>query len=567
MTKTADGNKLPAGTVAKFDLYKKVEGTDGKKLIGHYMTDDNDQIIVDGLDAGDYYFIETVAPSGYVLNETHREFTVTVDDTGKAIVEQGEGFGENFTVNNTTSSTPKPEKSVKEEGEDEFMDNLVLSAFTKTFSYKVEVPIEKVDGWETFKLTDQVDEHLTVSNSKIEMLTEDGVVADIFVENSEVTEGYSTVASFEIDENNLLTFTFTGMDQVTAWVGKTIVLTFDAQIEDVEAYLAAHPEGVVGNTAEVDVGNGPKESNEVIVAQPTNPLKTIDSDAQGNTSTPETTKKLGSSKQEFTYDVRVPVPSKSAEEMTSFVISDKLEPVLETDETKIQVYVNDSLDLSLKDFVEYDEDTNKVQLSIKDTDEGGPAALQKIAGKMVRLEIKAKFVENPNLSDYAENNNRVPNTAELSINNTAPISSNTVNVTPAEKPEVEKTVEVEDGEPLEDILLDSKGQVFIYKVKTKLDLDVDNNDTLILEDTLEDVLEIDNAGIEVLLNDVRNDTLTEKIDQVGNKVSLTITGNLTDYENQTITLVIPATIKESVTTDQIAQRYGNSAIPNEAKLT
>lgn len=46
------------------------------KSIGVYDTDNNSLIQVDGLEYGDYYFIELVAPDGYQLNEGQHEFTI-----------------------------------------------------------------------------------------------------------------------------------------------------------------------------------------------------------------------------------------------------------------------------------------------------------------------------------------------------------------------------------------------------------------------------------------------------------------------------------------------------------
>ncbi|WP_261806063.1 SpaA isopeptide-forming pilin-related protein [Lapidilactobacillus luobeiensis] len=78
LTKTdGDTDKVLAGAV--FNLYKK----DGTKVVSGLTTDAKGQIKVDDLKPGDYYFVETAAPAGYELNDSHLSFTVELQTTTK----------------------------------------------------------------------------------------------------------------------------------------------------------------------------------------------------------------------------------------------------------------------------------------------------------------------------------------------------------------------------------------------------------------------------------------------------------------------------------------------------
>ena len=83
---------------AKFDLYRKTEGSaegavafeneDGETVfgvlisVGSLITDENGETqIIDGLEAGDYFVIETAAPVGYLLHEYPIEFEIDAAKT------------------------------------------------------------------------------------------------------------------------------------------------------------------------------------------------------------------------------------------------------------------------------------------------------------------------------------------------------------------------------------------------------------------------------------------------------------------------------------------------------
>ncbi|NLY09410.1 MAG: isopeptide-forming domain-containing fimbrial protein [Tissierellia bacterium] len=545
LIKTADGQALPAGTSATFELYKGT-APNGVSL-GGYSTAKNgeghDIIHVKDLEPGSYYFIENVAPQGYVLNATPRIFTITVDTNGIAQVIAGDGFT-NFTVDNTKSEIPTPEKKVNN------VEHLDLTSFDQVFNYEVKVPVTKVDGWSEFTLTDQVDVSLEASNIKVT------------IDGTEHVPGTTEGGEFTVD-NNLITFKFTQIDKIQALVGKTVVLTFDAKIKgSVAEFLQANPDSIVGNKAILNVGNLSSTSNKVTVTPPgevPTPIKSINGDST------ETPLKLGAKDQKFTYDVRVQIPENVTGYNKLYLI-DKLEPVLETSLGKVKVYVNDIVNESLKGFVSYDNDENTVKLIINNDALDPDFDFNTLAGKTLRLEFEANFksdVTPEQLAPYMTSGiATVPNKAQLAINKYEFVYSNTVNVTPpGDEPTVEKTV----NDSVE-ALLNQRDDEFTYKVKVDVPANIEGYTNISIEDQLESVLAVE--SLEVQVNGETDENLAQKMvyDDEQNTVSLVITDNFGDYAGKSITLIIVSKIKDTVTLDQIAQKYLDSKIPNEGKL-
>ena len=83
LTKSFEGGTVTPYPVATFALYKgdAADGTADDTLIGSYPTNaTTGKINVENLTVGDYYFIETVAPTGYGLNKTPVLFSITIND-------------------------------------------------------------------------------------------------------------------------------------------------------------------------------------------------------------------------------------------------------------------------------------------------------------------------------------------------------------------------------------------------------------------------------------------------------------------------------------------------------
>lgn len=95
---SVDGNKKLDG--ATFDVYK----ADNTKL-GTITTDNGGKASFGALGAGDYYLVETKAPTGYDLDATHKDFTITSDGEPATA-----GYLQSKTISNTLSkATVLPE--------------------------------------------------------------------------------------------------------------------------------------------------------------------------------------------------------------------------------------------------------------------------------------------------------------------------------------------------------------------------------------------------------------------------------------------------------------------------
>ncbi len=563
LTKTGDGQALPQGTSATFELYQVVGTIDDDEadtLIDTYTTKkkaDKDVIEVKNLLGGSYYFKETVAPQGYVLDSTPREFAVEVSNDGQVSVTKGANFGDNFTVDNVTSDIPTPKKYVKEKeaGTEYTNTHLELSGADKTFTYKVEVPFTKVDGWTEFTITDEVDTQLTVENLKV-------TIGDKEYTSSNAVEGMTFT-----NESNMLTFKIAGIDKVKAILGnsKKVVMTFDARINNLTEYLKAHPDAVVGNIAKLNVGHGPKASNKVDVTPPgetPTPVKSIDNDDQGNVAESTTTKRLGKKDQSFFYDVRIQVPN-NVTGYKNLTLSDTLEKVLNTEQAKVKVYVNDIEDDALKENISVTETEGRQKVELKLDEQFDYTTL---AGKTLRLNIEASFKEGLTDKDLApymvKGEARVPNKAELTIDGVSK-TSNEVNVTPpGDEPTVEKKVNNSDN-----VNLTNKTDEFTFTVKTDVPQNVEGYTSIVLEDTLDPALQVAPGENKVSVDWPAGYEGT-KPDPVidGQKVSLTINSDFDKLAGKSVTMKITAKIKDGISDEHLAQNYGKSQIPNEATL-
>ena len=127
-------------------------------------------------------------------------------------------------------------------------------------------------------------------------------------------------------------------------------MTFKLRINDLTEYLKAHPRGIVNNIAFLDVGALSAQSNEVTIAAPLQ-VPQVTKKIDGN----ETEKRLGSKTQDFTFDIRVTLPD-NLDNYKELIIEDALATVLDTEsptaeaiKSRINIFVNDLPDDSLKD--------------------------------------------------------------------------------------------------------------------------------------------------------------------------------------------------------------------------
>lgn len=115
LTKQNDRQQVLAG--AEFQLYARTEGADTYEVYasegnaeGRYTTDVNGQIQITDLPANDYYFVETKAPQGYVIETDeagqplHYDFTIGVQD-GVAGIAENAVVNAALTVTNAGATT------------------------------------------------------------------------------------------------------------------------------------------------------------------------------------------------------------------------------------------------------------------------------------------------------------------------------------------------------------------------------------------------------------------------------------------------------------------------------
>lgn len=115
LTKQNDSQQVLAG--AEFQLYARTEGADTYEVYasegnaeGRYTTDVNGQIQITALPANDYYFVETRAPQGYVIETDeagqplHYDFTIGVQD-GVAGIAENAVVNAALTVSNDGATT------------------------------------------------------------------------------------------------------------------------------------------------------------------------------------------------------------------------------------------------------------------------------------------------------------------------------------------------------------------------------------------------------------------------------------------------------------------------------
>lgn len=561
LTKTADGEALPEGTSATFALYKKASvSTQSDKFLRTYSTSKEngiDKIYVNNLEPGQYYFKETSAPAGYVLNDTNKNFEILVNEAGATSTVADEGFA-GFTINNTKSHIPAPIKTVNDK------QHLDLNSVQDTFHYKVEVPVTKVDGWTEFTLTDPIDSQLTIdiNTVKVNIQSPDGTTTEISPDSIGADGQFTT-------ENNLITFKYTNLDKVKALVGKTVVLTFDAKITNITEFIEAHPDSIVGNTANLNVGNGGTSSNRVTVTPPgetPTPIKTVNG---------KNSLTLGKKDQLFFYDIRAHIPT-NVTGYQSLTLSDTLKSVLETAPEKVTVYVNDVVNEDLKDkFLSVNG--NDIVFKIDNATQDPDFDFKTLAGKTLRIGIESNIKSSATEEDLAkfktiQGDVEITNESKLTINNDSK-TSNTVRVTPpGNEPTVEKTVETGTTDTTkENLLINSKNTPFTYKVNVELPSNVEGYKSIRLEDTLQDVLEA--SSTQVLVDNAIDKTLTGLVKKDianPNMISLDVpmdsNSTFKSYAGKTITLVINAKIKDTVNINQIAYKYASSAIPNNATL-
>ncbi|WP_154214539.1 MULTISPECIES: LPXTG cell wall anchor domain-containing protein [Bacillus cereus group] len=183
LIKTGANDKALAG--AEFSLFKK-DGTEVRKKL---VTDGNGHIRVQGLEYGEYYFQETKAPKGYLLDSTKREFFIknsgTVNEDGTIT------SGELVKVEVKNYEEPTIDKKINGN-----LGTLPINPLT-TYNYDIKTLIpEDIKEYKKYVVTDTLDNRLVIQGKpvvKIDGTEVNASVVEIAVEGQKVT---ATVKDF-----------------------------------------------------------------------------------------------------------------------------------------------------------------------------------------------------------------------------------------------------------------------------------------------------------------------------------------------------------------------------------
>ncbi|AMR02877.1 adhesin [Bacillus thuringiensis] len=183
LIKTGVNEKALAGAV--FSLFKK-DGTEVKKEL---VTDANGHIRVQGLEYGEYYFQETKAPKGYIIDPTKREFFVKNSGT----------INEDGTI--TSGTVVKLEVKNYEEPTIDKKINAKLEALPinplTNYNYDIKTLIpEDIKEYKKYVVTDTLDNRLVIQGKpivKIDGAEVNANVVEVAIEGQKVT---ATVKDF-----------------------------------------------------------------------------------------------------------------------------------------------------------------------------------------------------------------------------------------------------------------------------------------------------------------------------------------------------------------------------------
>ncbi|MEF7557594.1 SpaH/EbpB family LPXTG-anchored major pilin [Bacillus thuringiensis] len=183
LTKTGAGDKVLAG--AEFSVFKE-DGTEVQKGL---VSGADGKIRVQGLEYGKYYFQETKAPTGYVIDPTKHEFSITESGTVNADGSLTSGVIVPVAIKNFEE--PTIDKKINGDSE-----NAPMNPNTEhTYDIKTLIP-EDIKEYKNYVVKDVLDDKLTIVGTpivKIDGVEVDASVVEVVVEGQKVT---ATVKDF-----------------------------------------------------------------------------------------------------------------------------------------------------------------------------------------------------------------------------------------------------------------------------------------------------------------------------------------------------------------------------------
>ncbi|MEB9683309.1 SpaH/EbpB family LPXTG-anchored major pilin, partial [Bacillus anthracis] len=183
LTKTGAGDKVLAG--AEFSVFKE-DGTEVQKGL---VSGADGKIRVQGLEYGKYYFQETKAPTGYVIDLTKHAFSITESGT----VNEDGTITSGAIVPVAIKNFEEPTIDKKINGDSE---NAPMNPNTEhTYDIKTLIP-EDIKEYKNYVVKDVLDDKLTIVGTpivKIDGVEVDASVVEVVVEGQKVT---ATVKDF-----------------------------------------------------------------------------------------------------------------------------------------------------------------------------------------------------------------------------------------------------------------------------------------------------------------------------------------------------------------------------------
>ncbi|RWQ73580.1 SpaH/EbpB family LPXTG-anchored major pilin [Bacillus cereus] len=183
LTKTGAGDKVLAG--AEFSVFKE-DGTEVQKGL---VSGADGKIRVQGLEYGKYYFQETKAPTGYVIDPTKHAFSITESGTVNADGTITSGAIVPVAIKNFEE--PTIDKKINGDSE-----NAPMNPNTEhTYDIKTLIP-EDIKEYKNYVVKDVLDDKLTIVGKpivKIDGVEVDASVVEVVVDGQKVS---ATVKDF-----------------------------------------------------------------------------------------------------------------------------------------------------------------------------------------------------------------------------------------------------------------------------------------------------------------------------------------------------------------------------------
>ena len=236
LTKTVEGLAMPEGKSATFTLWKDMEvDVRYPDASTTFTTNAAGKILVSGLPVGDYYFVETVAPEGYALDNTPVKFTID-----KHSYMANEAWVNLVSVRMDDKLKPTIDKDITEVGKDKDSGGY---ADPVTWIIRPSIPTN-IAAYTSFVVTDAIDSRLDFITGAANLeVSVAGAPRIVLVRDTDYT------VTEPVPNNLIITFTEDGRAKL---VGKTdLQIRFKTTINGT-AVMGAE----ISNTATISYDNG-----------------------------------------------------------------------------------------------------------------------------------------------------------------------------------------------------------------------------------------------------------------------------------------------------------------------